>query len=167
MRVRAGRVEPDAARTDLDLRPQPHGLVGVAVRVDEALCLVDTRRQSGELRSRAPLGVVEQLAHRLAHRRSPVAVGQAPEPAGAGHVRGDLRPEVAGCLPLRPDLGEDQREDVVDDAPTLDELDRRHDHALLEDLPERADRRRRAAADVDVVREVRHVAEQLAVAPHR
>ena len=51
-------------------------------------------------------------------------------------------------------------------SPRLDDLDRRDDHALLEDLAERADARGRAAADVDVVREVRDVAEQLAVRMH-
>ena len=50
----------------------------------------------------------------------------------------------------------------VDDPPGLDELDRRDDHALLEHLAEGADARGRAAADVDVVRQVRDVAEQLA-----
>ena len=85
----------------------------------------------------------------------------------AGRVGGDLGAEVAGGLVLRADLRQDQREDVVDDRAALDELDRRDDHALLEDLPERADGRRRAAADVDVVREVGDVAEQLAVVVDR
>ena len=52
-------------------------------------------------------------------------------------------------------------EDVVDDRAAGDEPDGRDDDALLEDLAERADRGGRPAADVDVVREVRHVAEQL------
>ena len=59
------------------------------------------------------------------------------------------------------------REDVVDDRAVRDHLDGRDDHAFLEDLAERADRRGRAAADVDVVREVRDVAEQLAFVVHR
>ncbi len=50
-----------------------------------------------------------------------------------------------------------------DDPARLDELHRRDDHALLEHLAERADRRGCAAADVDVVGEVRDVADQLAV----
>ena len=86
------------------------------------------------------------------------------QPPHAGHVRGDLRAEVAAGLVLGADLREDQREDVGHDLARLDELDRRDDHALLEHLAERADRRGRAAADVDVVREVRDVAEQLAAA---
>ena len=51
-----------AARRELDARLQAHGLVGVAVVVDDALGLVDAVRQRRELGQRAPLGVLEQLA---------------------------------------------------------------------------------------------------------
>ena len=85
------------------------------------------------------------------------------QPADAGRVGGDLGAEVAAGLVLGADLREDQVEDVAHDPAARDDLHRRDDHALLEHLPERPDRRGRAAADVDVVREVRHVAEQLAV----
>ncbi len=80
-----------------------------------------------------------------------------------GRVGRDLGPEVAGRLVLRPDLGEDQPEDVVDDLAARDDLDRRDDHALLEHLLEGTDRGRRTAADIDVVGEVRHVADEQAV----
>ena len=119
-------------------------------------------RQRGDLGARAPLGVVEQLRHRGHDRRVAVARDERLEPPRARRVRRDLGAEVAGRLVLGADLGQDQREDVVDDPAGLDDLDRRDDHALLEHLAEGADRGRRAAADVDVVREVRDVAEQLA-----
>ena len=86
--------------------------------------------------------------------------------ADAGGVRGDLGAEVAGRLVLGADLGQDQLEDVLDDRSAGDELDRGHDHAFLEDLAERSDRRRGATADVDVVREVRDVPDQLALGMH-
>ena len=89
------------------------------------------------------------------------------QPAGAGRVGGDLGPEVARGLVLGANLGEDEGEDVLDDLSRLDDLHGRDDHALLEDLPEGTDRRRGAAADIDVVREVRDVPEQLALHDHR
>src|SRR4029078_9420850 len=79
----------------------------------------------------------------------------------------DLRTEVPRGLALRPDLGEQEPEDVLDELAVLHEAHRRDDHALLEDLTERPDRRRRPAADVHVVREVRDVPEQLALVPYR
>ena len=90
-----------------------------------------------------------------------------PEPASPRRVRGDLRPEVPGRLVLRADLRQDQVEDVVDDRPGRDDLDRRDDDALLEDLAERADRGGRAAADVDVMGQVGDETEQLPVREHR
>ena len=148
---------------DLDPGPEAHGLVGVAVVVDGALGLVRPRLELRDLRPHAPLRVLEQLLHRREERLAPVAVGQRRDPPHTRRVGRDLGPEVAGRLVLRADLGEDQAEDVVDDLAARDDLDRRDDHALLEHLLERADRRRRAATDVDVMREVRHVAEQHAV----
>ena len=94
------------------------------------------------------------------HRLQPVAADECLEPADAGRVGGDLGAEVARGLVLGADLREDQVEDVAHDPAAFDDLDGRDDHALLEHLPERSDRRRRAAADVDVVREVGDVAEQ-------
>ena len=163
LRVGAGRVEASALLVDLDPHLQPDGLVGVAVRVDEALGLVDAVRERGELGPGAPLRVLEQLLHRREDRVAPVAVDQRRDASHAGGVRGDLGAEVARRLVLRADLGQDQREDVLHDRAAVDQLDRRDDHALLEDLLERPDRGRRAAADVDVVREVRDVADQLAL----
>ncbi len=165
--IAARQVEEDAVGRDLDPRPEPHGLVGVAVGVDRALGLVDAERQRGELGPRAPLRVVEQLRHRGHDRGVAVARDERLEPAGPGRVRRDLGAEVTRSLVLRPDLREDQLEDVVDDPPGLDDLDRRDDHALLEHLAEGADRGRRAAADVDVVGEIRDVAEQLSVGEDR
>ena len=52
------------------------------------------------------------------------------------------------------------------DAAAVDDLDRRDDHALLEDFAERADRGRRAAADVDVMGEVGDVPDQLLPVEH-
>ena len=139
------------------------GSVGVAVVVDRALGLVRARLELRDLGPHAPLRVGEQLLHRREERLAPVAVGQRRDPPHAGRVGRDLRPEVAGRLVLRPDLGEDQPEDVVHDLAALDDLDGRDDHALLEHLLEGADRRGRAAADIDVVRQVRDVADEQAV----
>ena len=83
--------------------------------------------------------------------------------AYAGSVGGDLGPEVARRLVLGANLRQDQPEDVLDDGAALDDLDGRDDHTLLEHLAERADARGGTATDIDVVGEVRHVAEQLAV----
>ena len=152
---------------DLDPRLQLHRLVGVAVDVDGALGLVDAVRQRRDLGAGAPLGVVEQLAHRAGHRLEAVAADERLQPADAGRVGGDLGAEVASGLVLGADLRQDQVEDVAHDPPARDDLHRRDDHALLEHLAERADRRGRAAADVDVVREVGDVAEQLAVVMDR
>ena len=55
-----------------------------------------------------------------------------------------------------------EAKDVLDDAPALDDLHGRDDHALLEHLAEGADRSRCAAPDVDVMGEVRDVAQELA-----
>ena len=162
MRVGAGRVEAGAVRVDLDAHLQPDGLVGVAVRVDRALGFVDAVRKRGELGAGAPLRVLEQLLHRREDRVAAVPLDERQHAADAGRVRGHLGAEVAGGLVLRADLGEDELEDVLHDRAALDQLDRRDDHALLEDLLERPDRGGRAAADVDVVREVRDVADQLA-----
>ncbi len=152
LRVGAGVSKRTPSGAELDARAQAHGLVGVAVVVDGALGLVDAVRQRRELGARAPLGVVEQLVHRREDRLAAVALDQRLHAAHAGRVRGDLRAEVAGRLVLRADLREDQPEDVGHDLPALDELHRRDDHALLEDLAERADatrarrRRRRRGA---------------------
>ncbi len=140
-----------------------HGLVGVAVVVDGALGLVDARREraiSARVRRSVYSSSSSIVARSVSRPWRPDERRDAPD---AGRVRRDLGAEVAGRLVLRADLGQDQPEDVVHDRPALDELDRRDDHALLEHLLEGADRRGRAAADVDVVREVRDVAEQLAV----
>ena len=166
LRVAAGEVERDAVRRDLDARPEPHRLVAVAVGVDRAFRLVDPVRQRLDLGAGAPFGVVEELFHRSHDRGVPVARDERLEPAGARRVGGDLRPEVAARLVLRADLRQDQVEDVVDDPAGLDHLHGRDDHALLEHLPERPDRGRRPAADVDVVGEVRDVAEQLPFGEH-
>ncbi len=160
--VRARRVEVDALGADRDARPQAHRLGRVAVVVDEALGLVRAEREPGELAARAPLGVVEQLAHRRHDRVAAVALDERLDAADAGRVGGDLGAEVAGRLVLRADLRQDELEDVGHDLPAVDELHRRDDHALLEDLAEGADARRRAAADVDVVGDVGDVAEELA-----
>ena len=108
-------------------------------------------------------GVFEQLLHRRDDRVAAVAVDQRRDASHAGGVRRDLGAEVARHLVFRADLGQDQREDVIHDRAAVDQLDRRDDHALLEDLLNAPDRGRRAAADVDVVREVRDVADQLAL----
>ena len=163
LRVGAGQVETGAVGVDLDAHPQPDRLVGVAVGVHGALGLVDAMRELGELGPRPPLGVLEQLLHRREDRLDPVAVDERGHAANARRVGGDLGPEVARGLVLGADLGQDQLEDVLQDRAALDELDRRDDHALLEDLFERADRGGRPAADVDVVREVRDVTDQLAL----
>ena len=163
LRVAACEVERDAVGRDLDPRAQPHRLVRVAVGVDQALGLVHAGRQRRDLGAGAPLRVVEQLLHRGHDRRVAVPGDERLEPPRARRVRGDLGAEVSRRLVLGADLRQDQPEDVVDDPPRLDDLDRRDDHALLEDLAEGADRGRRAAADVDVVGEVRDVAEQLAL----
>ena len=163
LRVGAGRVEAGAVRVDLDAHLQPDGLVGVPVRVHRALGFVDAVRKRGELGPGAPLGVLEQLLHRREDRVAAVPLDEREHAADAGGVRGHLGAEVARGLVLRADLGEDELEDVLHDRAALDQLDRRDDHALLEDLLERSDRGGRAAADVDVVREVRDVADQLAL----
>ena len=142
LRVGAGQVEADAVGGDLDPRLQPHRLVGVAVGVDRALGLVDAVRQRRDLGARAPLGVVEQLAHRRRRssrgrvaRRAPAAAGRRCCSRRSG--RGSRRPVSCLeriCARIRP-------EDVVGDDPArLDDLHRRDDHALLEHLAERADR---------------------------
>ena len=111
------RSKRDAVGRDLDARPQPHGLVRVAVDVDRALGLVDAVRQGRELGARAPLGVVEQLAHRAGDRLAAVPRDERLQPPDAGRVRRDLGAEVAGRLVLGADLREDQREDVAHDPP--------------------------------------------------
>ena len=62
---------------------------------------------------------------------------------------------------LRADLRQDQLEDVRDDLARLDDLHRRDDHPLLKDLSERANARWSTPADVDMMRDVRDVAEQV------
>ncbi len=148
---------------DLDLDLEPHRLVGVPVVVDGAFGPVRARREPGDLGADAPLRVLEQLLHRSAERRVGETPGQRLQPPHARCVGRDLGSEVTRRLVLRADLRQDQPEDVVHDLPAGDDLYRRDDHALLEDLLEGADRRRRAPADIDVVREVRHIAEQPAV----
>ena len=92
-----------------------------------------------------------------------MALDERREPPHAGRVGRDLGAQVAGRLALRADLGEDEAEDVVHDLAALDDLDGRDDEAFLEHLLEGADRRRRAAADVDVVGQVRDVADEQVV----
>ena len=166
LRVRPRRVEAHAVVPDLDACVQVHRLVGVAVGVDEALGLVDAVRKRRELGTRAALGVLEQLLHRRADRLEAVPLDESLYAADAGRIGGDLGAEVSRRLVLRPDLRQHEPEDVVDDPAVPHELDGRDDHAFLEDLAERADRRGRAAADVDVMCEVRDVAEQLALVVH-
>ena len=109
-----------AVGRDLDPSLEADRPVGVAVVVDRALGLVRARLELRDLRPHAPLGVREQLLHRRDERLASVAVGQRRDPPHPGRVGRDLRPEVAGRLVLRPDLGEDEAEDVVHDlaAPT-------------------------------------------------
>ena len=166
LRIAPGEIERHPVGGDLDPGAESHRLVAVPVRVDRALRLEDAVRQSGDLGARATLGVVEQLLHRGDDRRVAMAPDERLEPPRAGRVRRDLGAEVARGLVLGADLGEDQGEDVVDDPSRLDDLDGRDDHALLEDLPEGADRRRCASADVDVVGEVRDEPEQHAFDEH-
>ena len=152
---------------DLDARLQADGLVGVAVVVDGALGLVDAapaapraRRACAARCTRAAPSIVARIVSRPCRstsavtRRTPVALAA---------IWARKSPAVS-CFEriwARISLKTSSH-----DRAALDEPDRRDDHALLEDLAERADRRRRAAADVDVVREVGDVAEQLALVVH-
>ena len=129
----------DAVVGDRDAGAELDRLVGVAVGVDGSLGLVRPVRQRRELGAGAPLGVGDELVDRREHDVAPVPRDERLDAANARGVRGDLRAEVAGRLVLRADLREEQAEDVVHDLPAADELDRRDDDALLEDLAERAD----------------------------
>ena len=62
---------------------------------------------------------------------------------------------------LAVNLGEHEVEDVLDDLATLYQLYPRNDDTFLEHLPECADRRGRAAADIHVVGKAGGVADQL------
>jgi len=124
-------------------------------------------RERRDLGAGASLRVVEELVHRRHDRLAAVPLDERLEPPDARVVRGNLGPQVAAGLMLGADLRQDQAEDVGNDPARLDDLHRRDDHPLLEDLAKRADARRRAAADVDVVGEVRDVAEQLSAGVDR
>ena len=65
---------------------------------------------------------------------APVPLDERLHPPHAGRVRRHLGAEVPRRLVLRADLREDELEDVLHDRAALDQLDRRDDHALLEDL---------------------------------
>ena len=161
-------VEVRAVGAERDARLQLHRLVGVAVVVDDALRLVGAVRQLRELGERAALGVVEQLAHRRRRssrgRAASTSACTRRTPVLFAAICARKSPAVS-CLERI--CASTSRKTSVDDLPAGDELDGRDDHALLEDLAERADARGRAAADVDVVREVRDVAEQLSVGVDR
>jgi hypothetical protein len=123
-------------------------------------------RQGGEFCQRAALGVVEQLAHRGDDGVAAVTRDERLHAPRTGRVGGDLRTHVAARLVLGANLRQHELEDVRHDPAARDQPDRWDDHAFLEDLAERSDARRRPAADVDVVRDVRDVADQLAVGVH-
>ena len=151
----------DACVTDLDPHLQAHRLVRVAVVVDESLGLIDAEWQRGDFGPRAPLGVGEELFHGGENRAEPVPGNERLDPTHPRRIRSDLGAEVACRLVLRADLRQDQLEDVRDDLARLDDLHRRDDHPLLKDLSERANARWSTPTDVDMMRDVRDVAEQV------
>jgi hypothetical protein len=75
-------------------------------------------------------------------------------------VRRRLRAEVAGDLTGAAEVRADHREEVPVDLAVLHEPHRRDDQPLLVDLARHPDAPRGAAPHVDVVRDVRHVAEE-------
>ena len=164
LRVGAGRVEARAVRAQLDPRLQAHRLVGVAVVVDDALRLVDAVRQRGELGERAPLGVGEQLLH----RRERASRGRAA--SASAWMRRTPVLFAATCARKSPAVSCFERICASTSRKTSSTI--RPPRTSLTggmitpswNTSRNAPMRRgRAAADVDVVREVRDVAEQLAL----
>ena len=78
-----------------------------------------------------------------------------------------LGAEVAGDLARAAEVGADHREDVGVDLAALDEAHAGDDEAFLVDLARDADAAGRAAADIDVMGDVGHVAEQRALVEDR
>ena len=158
--VAAGQVEENAGLVDDDLDRQANGAIGEAVIVDKAFRRVRSLRQPGDFRPSSLFSVGEQFADGGGHGVEPLPLQQRGQPACPGMVGGDLGAKVAGCFVFGTDLGEDQPGDVRRQFAAVHQLDRRNDDALLKDLTKGADTGRGAAADVDVMGQVGHVAEE-------
>ena len=165
--VAAGEIDGQAAGLDRDRGGQLHRLVGDAVAVHEHLGAERAVGELGEGRARAPLRVAQQLLEILRQRGRPVLGHQRRNALNAEAVGRGLGAEVAGDLARAAEVGADHREDVRVDLAALDEAHAGDDEAFLVDLAGDADAAGRAAADIDVMRDVGHVAEQRAVVEDR
>ena len=161
--VAAGEIDGQAAGLDRDRGGQLHRLVGDAVAVHEHLGAERAVGELGERGARAALGVAQQLLQVLRQRGRAVLGDQRGDALGAEAVGGGLGAEVAGDLARAAEVGADHREDVGVDLAALDEAHAGDDEAFLVDLARDADAAGRAAADIDVMGDVGHVAEQRAL----
>ncbi len=167
LRVGAGEVEGYASVVDSNRRLEADRPVGKAIVVDLTFSFERAAWEPAKLGPGARRGVFDERVDVGGDGRATKPREQLRKSALPGHVCRDLGAQVAGGFSLAPNLGEDEPKDVVDDRTVRDQADDWNDHALLEDLAKGADGGRRTTADVDVVGQVRDVAEKLAVVEHR
>ena len=164
--VAAGEVDGQAAPLDRDGGGELHRLIGDAVAVHQHVRGEAAVGKLREGRARAPLRVAQQLVEVVRQGGGAVLRHQRFDPLRPETVRRGLRAEVAGDLAGAAEVRADHREEVPVDLAVLHEPHRRDDQPLLVDLARHPDAPRGAAPHVDVVRDVRHVAEERSLVEH-
>ena len=109
LHVRAAEVEQDAVVVDHDLDVQLHGVVAVAVGVDEAVGFEDAPGERPERGLGPARGVREQLVEERHERLAPQLVDERRQAPDTGVVARDLSAQVARRLALGADLLEHER----------------------------------------------------------
>ncbi len=164
--VAVGEIDGQPALLDRHGGREPDRLVGDPVAVHEHVRREAAVRELGEGGPRPALGVAQELVEVVAQRGRAVLRDDRLDPLRAQPVGRGLGAEVAGDLARAAEVGADHREQVAVDLAALHEAHRGNDQPLLVDLARHPDAPGGAAAHVDVVGDVRHVAEERLLVEH-
>ena len=146
-----GEVEGHGVAADGDGDGDGDRLVGEAVVVHDVAEGVVAVGQGADGGAGEALGVVEEGGLVLVDDGPAVAVDHLLEAALAGAAGGDLGGEVAAALVGRAGVAAEEGDDLLVDLAGADELERRDDEALLEELGRAGEGAGGHAADVGVV----------------
>ncbi len=160
------KVDAGAIAADVDCRCDLHGPVGDAVVVEIIFGAIRSRRKPSDGRAHHALAVILERGHVAPQRRQSVFRCELEQTLLAAFDRHALGQQVAFALHGRAHIRENQIEQCAVDAAAAHQQHRRNADSLLINLARQRHGSRTHAADVSVVRAVRHEERRLAGALH-
>src|SRR5262249_1125103 len=157
----------NATLVDVDRGYKLDGLIAYPIAVHGGLGSKTAVRELGKRRCRTPLSIVQQRRQVALQLRRAIALQQSFKTLYANPIPRGLRPEIAGELPCTAKVRANHGEQITVNLASFDKAHRRNDQAFLIDFTGHANAARRSSTDVDMMRNVRDIAEQVTAVKDR